>query len=90
MSEQQGTPSGPRVPTVEELGRTAPDLELAACTEMLDPSLRTTLEARYEPGPDSARLRIRRSWIWVDYVGNVVGQAGRRRRGPALHFSPFS
>lgn len=82
MSEDAlGEPSlhGLRVPTVDELRRSASGpIELAACTQATDPVFRRDLGERYEPGEDTARMRIRRSWVWVDYARNVLGQAGKR------------
>jgi len=73
------SPFGLRVPGVDELRRSAGEpRELVACSQMTDEGFRRELAERYEPGEDSPRMRIRRSWIWVDYALSVLGQAGRR------------
>jgi ferric iron reductase protein FhuF len=71
----KGSPYGLRFLTLEEAFAGDASPEVTHCTAITDTLFRRRSEERFEPGPDSPRLRIRRSWVWVDYVAILMGRA---------------
>jgi hypothetical protein len=78
----------------EEIGETPPRLgfrtldevrrsgdagwDLVESAELADPERQRDVEQRLLPGEDTHALRIRRSWIWVDYAALVLWHVAAR------------